>query len=287
MALETLASLPSTGALYGRALLSAGRRAGTQVPDRTLRVEDVRVDRHRLAAYQRLTGYDVSDLLPQPYPWVLAFPLQTALMVRPDFPLPLLGAVHLESRVTTHRAMGAGEPLTLEASAGSLRPHRRGRTVEVRLGARVGEERVWECENVYLAPGRGDEDAPRGESPPPLPEGSPVARWRLPEDLGRRYARVSGDVNPIHLHPLSARAFGMKRHIAHGMWSYARTLAALGRGSLGPSTSRVWFTNKVYLPTTVELVLDRHGPDVTAGLRAQKQPDRRLLVLTLSTGAGE
>ena len=283
MATETLDRLPSTPALLARAALTARGRRGSAVPDRTRRVKGVAVDRHRLAAYQRLTGYDVSDTLPQPYPWVLAFPLQTALMARPDFPLPLLGTVHLESRVTTHRRLDAAEPLTIDVTAGQLRPHKRGRTLDVHLEARVGDEVVWDCDNVYLSPGRGDEDAPKGEAPPALPEGPPVARWRLPEDLGRRYAAVSGDVNPIHLHPLSARAFGMKRHIAHGMWSYARTLAALGRTSLGPSTSRVWFTTKVYLPSTVELVLDRSDAGLTAGLRSARDPEKRLLVLTLGT----
>jgi acyl dehydratase len=49
----------------------------------------------------------------------------------------------------------------------------------------------------------------------------------VPGDIGRRYADVSGDRNPIHLHPLSAKAFGMPGAIAHGMWVKARCLAAL------------------------------------------------------------
>ncbi len=65
---------------------------------------------------------------------------------------------------------------------------------------------------------------------------------------------MSGDVNPIHLHPLGARALGFPRHLAHGMWTWSRSLAALGRGSLGPSRSRVWFTKPVFLPSSVELV---------------------------------
>ncbi len=281
MPTETLAGLPATAPLLARAVLTARGRRGSTVPERTLRVEDVPVDRARLATYQRLTGYAVSDTLPQPYPWVLAFPVQTALMTRGDFPVALPGMVHLENRVTTHRRMDAAEPLTLEVTAGDLRPHRRGRTLDVRLEASVGDELVWECDSVYLSPGRGEADAPRGEAPPGLPAGPPVARWRLAEDLGRRYAGVSGDVNPIHLHPLTARLLGTKRHIAHGMWSYARTLAALGRTSLGPSTSRVWFTHKVYLPSTVELVVDHSGRGVVAGLRAAKDPEKRLLALTL------
>ncbi len=282
MSTETLDGLPSTVPLLARAALTARGRGGDTVPDRTLRIENVRVDRRRLAAYQRLTGYDVSDTLPQTYPWVLAFPVQTALMVEPDFPLALPGMVHVSSRVTTHRALDAGEPMTLEVTAGALRPHRRGRTLDVRMEARVGEDLVWDCDNTYLSPGRGDEQAPRDESPPDLPTGPPVARWRLPEDLGRTYAGVSGDVNPIHLHPLTARPLGMRRHIAHGMWSYARVLAALGRGSLGPSTSRVWFTNKVYLPSTVELVVGARDGETLAGLRSANDPGKRLLVLTLS-----
>ena len=109
-----------------------------------------------------------------------------------------------------------------------------------------------------------------------------VGRWRLPEDLGRSYAGVSGDVNPIHLHPLTARAMGFPRHIAHGMWTYARTLAALGRGSLGPSGSRVWFTAPVFLPSTVELVVHREGSTTVAGLRSAKDPGKGHLVLSLS-----
>jgi acyl dehydratase len=53
----------------------------------------------------------------------------------------------------------------------------------------------------------------------------------VPGDIGRRYARVSGDANPIHLHPLTAKALGQPAAIAHGMWTKARCLAAL-EGSL-------------------------------------------------------
>ncbi len=279
---ETLPDLPATGPLLVRAALTARGRRGDTVPDRTLRVEDVRVDRARLMAYQRLTGHPVDDTLPQPYPWVLAFPLQTALMTRRDFPLALPGMVHLENRVTTHRRLDAGEPMTLAVTAGEIRPHRRGRTLDVRIVAHVGGDLVWECHSVYLSRGRGaDEDAGRGEAPPPLPQGPAVARWLLPEDLGRSYAAVSGDINPIHLHPLGARAMGFPRHIAHGMWTGARTLAALGRGSLGPSTSRVWFTKPVFLPSTVELVRSDTGRRRLAGLRSATDPATAHLVLTL------
>ena len=93
---------------------------------------------------------------------------------------------------------------------------------------------------------------------------------------------MSGDVNPIHLHALSARAMGFRRAIAHGMWTYARTLAALGRTSLGPSSSSVWFTTPVFLPSTVEaFVVDRDADTLTAGLRSAKDAGQGHLVLTV------
>ena len=282
MAVETLPALPATAPLLARAALTARGRRGDVVPERTLRVERVRVERDRLAAYQRLTGHAVDDALPQPYPWVLAFPLQTALMTRSDFPVALPGLVHLENRVTTHRRLDAGDALTVSVTAGGIRPHRRGRTLDVRLEAHVGDDLAWECDSVYLSRGAGaDEDAPRGTELPALPDGPAVARWRLPGDLGRSYAAVSGDVNPIHLYPLTARAMGFRRHLAHGMWTCARTLAALGRGSLGPSTSHAWFTRPVFLPGTVELVRRDADGTVVAGLRPVGEPERGHLVLTL------
>lgn len=281
MVVETLSGMPSTTGVLVRAALLAKLPRPDAVPQRTLVVEGVQVDRGRLAAYQRLTGYDVGDTLPQPYPWVLAFPVQSALMARRDFPVPLPGMVHLSNRVTTHRRMDAADRLTLSVTAGALRPNRRGRTLDVRLEARVRDELVWECDSVYLSRGSGTQDAPRGDAPPALPVGPAAARWRLPEDLGRTYAAVSGDVNPIHLYTLTAKGMGFPRQIAHGMWTYARTLAVLGRGSLGPSNSSVWFTRPVFLPSTVELVVGRSGDAVTAGLRSAKDPAKGHLVLTL------
>jgi acyl dehydratase len=70
---------------------------------------------------------------------------------------------------------------------------------------------------------------------------------------GRRYAGVSGDVNPIHLHPLTAKAFGFPRAIAHGMWTAAHALAALQGRLPGALTFDVAFGRPLLLPSTVEL----------------------------------
>jgi acyl dehydratase len=75
--------------------------------------------------------------------------------------------------------------------------------------------------------------------------------WRLAGDLGRRYAAVSGDRNPIHLHPLTAKALGYPRQLAHGMWSLARCVAAVENRLPDAVTVEAAFKKPVLLPGTV------------------------------------
>ncbi len=75
--------------------------------------------------------------------------------------------------------------------------------------------------------------------------------WKLPGDLGRRYAAVSGDHNPIHLYPLTAKALGFPRQIAHGMWSMARCVAMLENRLPDAAAVEVAFKKPVLLPGSV------------------------------------
>ncbi len=272
------------------------RRGGGELPRTRLRLTTGAADRERLTAYQRLTGLAVSDVLPSTWPHVVGFPLQVELMARRTFPLPLPGLVHVENAVVVHRALSSTDELEVTVSARDLRAHPRGRTVDVVTEVDVDGVRVWEGRSTYLArggtdgalgsaPGGERGGAAPGEEAPELPAGPAAARWHLPRDLGRRYAAVSGDVNPIHLSPVTARALGFPRAIAHGMWTYARTLAALGPAVAGPGTSHVWFRKPVLLPGDVDLVVRAGEGRTIAGLRATGHPATTHLVLTHTPSA--
>ena len=75
--------------------------------------------------------------------------------------------------------------------------------------------------------------------------------WKLPGDLGRQYAAVSGDHNPIHLYPITAKALGFPRQIAHGMWTMARCVAALENRLPDAVRVDVAFKKPVLLPGSV------------------------------------
>jgi hypothetical protein len=216
---------------------------GDTLPDDLLERE-LRVDPVALAHYAHVCGFTLRDELPPTYPHVLAFPLHMELLARAPF--SAVGVVHIANRIVQHRPLALREPLTLKVSMTGPRPHRRGREFDFVSEAYAGDELVWEDISTNLKRGDGDDSLPR-EPEFDAPPG--YVLWRLPDDLGRRYAAVSGDHNPIHLHGWSATAFGFPRAIAHGMWTKARCLAALRLPDAFEVDVR--FKKPILLPSTV------------------------------------
>ncbi|MEU9591308.1 MaoC/PaaZ C-terminal domain-containing protein [Streptomyces sp. NPDC048219] len=248
-----LTGLPALAPLLARgALLSPLKRPrpDADFPRTRLVVPGLRVDPARLAAYERVCGFPAgADTLPPTYPHVLGFPPAMRLMSGRDFPLPLLGLVHTSIGLTRRAPLPVTGTYELAVHVEALSPHRRGTEAAVVTELRSGGDLVWESRSTYLARHRTEgPDSPgaprRTQAPLPVRAG-----WRLAGDLGRRYGAASGDRNPIHLHPLSARLFGFPRPIAHGMWTLARCLAE--HGTPEAVTVRAAFRAPVPLPGTV------------------------------------
>ncbi|MDQ4093710.1 MAG: MaoC family dehydratase N-terminal domain-containing protein, partial [Actinomycetota bacterium] len=254
-----LATPPATVPLFAKAALRAlpGLRRPPQLPDTTLVLPEQVVDRHRLAAYARVCGFPLSDRLPVTYPHVLGFGLALQLMTARNFPLPLLGLVHIGNRTAVRRAIRADQRLTLQVRATDLRPHDRGSQFTVITHVSAEGASVWSEESTYLHrsgdPSNLSSSAHTMVQPPP----EPTAVWQLARDVGRRYATVSGDYNPIHLHRLTARVFGFPQAIAHGMYTKARCLAALDARLPEAYTVDVRFGRPVLLPATVHVSITR------------------------------
>lgn len=278
-------------ALAGTARRAVGRRSGDRagaLPDVGYAVPGVAVDTARLAAYQALMGLRAADRLPAGFVHTVAFPLHLALMVRDDFPLAPAGMVHVANRVTQRHPLFRDDRLDVRVRADRLRPHRSGTQLDlVAEVRRAGTADVaWEGVSTYLArgvrladplapgtdpaadeapgadpaadeargPGRPADERPPGD---PTPDGDawhppvPTGSWRLGADTGRRYAEVSGDRNPVHLSRLTARLFGFRRPIAHGMYTAGRALADVGPAAGHTFVWTAEFTKPLLLPATV------------------------------------
>lgn len=243
---------PNLSALYLKAATTAPLRRGDELPGTEYVRRDIEIDQGHLAEYNRVCGFGLRDELPATYPHVLSFGLSVRLMTDPGFPFPLVGLVHVANSITVHRPLRITDRLTQRVRVANLRPHPKGRQLDVIAETSVGDEVVWSEVSTYLRRGKPDENAPRAERVAEVEPGASTATWRVPGDQGRKYAAVSGDRNPIHMHPLSAKAFGFPRAIAHGMWTKARALAAF-EGRLPDScTVEVDFAKPLLLPSTVE-----------------------------------
>ena len=283
MSARTLESSPSILPLYARAaapmvpgasLLPFIPGGGKEIPELELTLPRVHAGAEQVAAYNRVCGFGLRDHLPPTYPHVLAFPLHMAVMADGGFPFGAVGLVHLENEIVQRRRIGIGEELSLRVRPTALRPHARGRTFALLTEARAGEEVVWESTSTMLRRGNEPGERPVAKGDPPAPEAddfAATAEWQLGGDLGRRYAAVSGDRNPIHMHALTAKPLGFPAAIAHGMWTKARALAALESRLPDSFTAGVAFRRPILLPARVEFGSDEEGGEIDFFVRDVKK----------------
>jgi hypothetical protein len=298
MPVRELSSSPAMPLLFARAgaaMIPGASRlpfvggGGGDIPDLTLVLNNVAVERSRVDAYAQVCGFPpVGRSLPATYPHMLAFPLHLALMTDASFPFPAIGLVHIYNRIVVHRPLSVLERRTFQGSATPVQPHPRGRQFSILTEARVGDELVWEEVSTNLRRGGSGGSGGSGDAPD-VPDTSDLPQreeWKLAGDLGRRYGSVSGDMNPIHMHPLTARLFGFPSAIAHGMWTKARCLAALSAQLPDAFTAEAAFRKPIILPATVAFAVgeagDGAGDGAAAGaygfgVRDASKPDTRHL----------
>ena len=273
-------TLPSLAGEYWRALSHSkpGLAYGEEIPRHTLEVAALRIDPAALARYRAFIGS--SEAFPLAYAYVLAQPAHFHLINQPEFPVRCVGLVHADNQTLRHAEIDPAQPIALSVSIGSDRVRRRGREFTLHTEFRQDGRLVVEMDSGCFTRVRG---SPRGEAvaPEPVPEpvlpGERVAELRFAAHFGRRYARVSGDYNPIHLAGWLARPFGFRRAIAHGVGIMARIDAELGRGSQTRELS-VRFRRPVELPGNTVLhrcsqdpaafvLLDPNGRELVCGQR--------------------
>ncbi len=284
-------SPPSIWALYPRVLAArkpATLRPGSEVPRIDATLSPVRIARTHLAQYRDICAAGASESLPLAYPHLLANPLHLSMLSSSRFPLKLLGLVHVQNRVEQLQGLptdGGGE---IETFIEGHRDTERGQEFELHTLWRVDGQVIWREVCTFLARRRkpaagsatgaaaaGTGAAARGLSRSRVevaPPGAAVATvsFRADAGLGRRYGMIAGDINPIHLFDLTARAFGFSGAIAHGMWSMARCAAELEpvRAALGGRcVLEVQFKLPVYLPAWLQFESWSEGAGAGFALR--------------------
>jgi len=255
---KTLGTTPFLPPLYWRAALKR-KITGNTLPEQGLRCRGS-IDPKQVAAYRKVCGFAQSPILPATYPHILAFGLQMRLLTDNSFPFPLLGLIHLSNRISIHRPLGGVSELSIAVHAQNLRPHPKGATFDLITTVEDSLGLLWEAESRMLCRGVKLEGEAQDDAQPSPTQVSELTRWKAPADIGRRYARVSGDYNPIHLSAITAKLFGFPQAIAHGLWNKGRTLAALGEHLPTANIEiSVEFRKPVRLPGEVTLLASAAG----------------------------
>ena len=239
---------------------NGGKVSRDQLPQSTYYVDDLHIDQENLDDYRKICGFADDGKVPATYFSVLSQTLQMNMMVKEPFPFAMLGLVHVDNSVTQYRPIGERETVAMSVTFDNLRDHAQGQQFDFVTIVKSEDEVIWEGTSTYLSRSKKPSSKDKKSAPRPVmvkPEVNEGVHsiFEVPEDIGRRYAFVSGDFNLIHLHPLSARAFGFPKAIAHGMWSKAKCLALMG-DLPDAYTTDVSFKLPIFLPAEVELIAE-------------------------------
>jgi hypothetical protein len=256
------ARAPAVWSMYPKLMVSrkpALIPEGGEVPRIEARLGKVVIDRKHLASYSDVCGAASGATLPIAYPHVLAMPLHLAMLGAEAFPVKILGLVHVGNRIAMREPISADEPAQIRAWIEGHRDTERGQEFDLHTEYVVGGEPLWDETCTFLArrkpaPGTSRPAVARSVEGPP--DGTPIksSSFRAPAGLGRRYGFISGDVNPIHMSDLSARAFGFPRAIAHGMWSLGRAASDFEAEQFnGGCELSVSFKLPIYMPSWLML----------------------------------
>ncbi len=231
-------------------------------------VDSFQVDQKHLKSYNAVCGFKNNGYIPAIYLAVLSQSLQMHMMTAEAFPFPILGLVHIRNQLKQYRKVGANEQLTLSCKFGDLQPHDKGVQFDFITTVKVGDEVVVEALTTYLSRQKTNSKTAAKAAETKTPHYEVQAEWDVSENTGRRYAMSSGDFNLIHIHALTAKAFGFKQAIAHGMWSKARALASVTLPDA--YAADVWFKLPMYLPSKVQFVTAQSGNDTEFLIRNTK-----------------
>ncbi|MGK0306062.1 MAG: acyl dehydratase [Gammaproteobacteria bacterium] len=229
------------------------------LPSKILYFDGLTIDADVSKSFHQLVDWDpMSEFVHPCYLHSLAFPLHVKLLLLPEFVLPLLGLVHVSNQIKQLRPIKKTERLIVSTCFGELELHPKGWLFSIKVEFHSGFELVWQSTSTNLF--RAEHDCVFspivGSSLPSLTQALNTT-WDLSSSLGRQYAKVSGDFNPIHLNKWLAKLFGFKQHIIHGMLTKSYCISALQKVTpslfLDAFEVNTTFKQPVYLPSEVTL----------------------------------
>lgn len=235
---------------------SAGFGDGSRLPAIAVRWRQHRAEPEEITAFARLSGLrgDQAAHLPFLYPHTIAFPLQMVVLTHPRFPVPIWRVLQVRNRLVQHRRLGRDESFDIQTRTSAHRILDKGMEVDLQTTMVACGEVVWECTNTFYARGRFGTPTSAAVQPTPEAGGEIVDRWVAPREGGRRFGRLTGDYNGLHLFGWYARRLGFARAFLHPQRVLGQCLDRLLAGAEPESPQlEAWLKGPVFYGAPVEL----------------------------------
>ncbi|MBE1298778.1 MAG: hypothetical protein GJ680_02550 [Alteromonadaceae bacterium] len=218
--------------------------------------KNVTINKSHFYAFCESIGWPSHNQLPPTYLQVLANKYVQNILTQSGFPFRPLGIVHIENEINMLADVDLNLPIDIYCQLQPLQQHHKGVCFSVVIDVRQFQRNVYKadckmlCIDNTLAKTKRSPHAEYQKA-----ENAITKNLTFPSDIGRRYAKVSGDYNPIHLTSLTAKLLGFKRAIAHGMYSQALCLSQLHacESLKTGSTIKVKFKQPLFLSTASNL----------------------------------
>jgi len=245
--------------------------------------DNIKLDTSNIKKYN--TFFDIKSPLPVTYLYIAAMRSQLAVMNDKTFPIALMGLVHLGNTLEIKDKIDTSKSLKLETSVlvptkeeGSLFP-------VLHVNFYQDNKVVATCSSNYIAKRKRKTEKKAEEEPVVTPEPkTPFYTEELffPKNIGFKYAKISGDYNPIHLFSFFAKNFGFKSSIAHGWCSASRVFAMVEKQKQKElKYITVNFKTPIALPGKVKVEL-YNNPDGSTGFKVVNKKDEMCLEGTIS-----
>lgn len=271
-----------TGRIKKRQLLRSLFKRNQQIPlDQLPRLNaepfEIFPTQYDLARFNQLVDWSDPGVLSPTWLQAVALPDYLNLMTDETFPFSPLGFVHVNNELRISNVLPVHERYLISCDIAEYHEHRKGILIAARVTARIDNEIVYEAIGSFLAvidALKKQNSAMPGNHENQVLENTAAETWLLHADVGKRYARLTGDYNLIHFNPFFAKMLGFKRHIAHGMFLKAKALSRLSamgfaNGTKFPLNMSMAFKKPVFLPGEVTLGIAESDACIGFDLRHQ------------------
>lgn len=260
---ETLVEIkkcPAMGSVFLKAFLLALFRSNTIADDAIVKktriiLKNYLPDKDLISNYRQVCAFskDRPDIIPISYLQTLFIGLLGKFITSPFFPINPLGLIHIFQSCEQKRPVTLDEILDLACTLDTIKKTQKGIETGFTLEIMSQDKLVWKGISVFFTRSQIKKKKTSKKKKDIFLEKKETIL--VPADMGRKYAKVSGDHNPHHLYMVFAKLFGFKRPIAHGMWSLARVIASLEKefGIHDSAIVEAYFKLPIFMPATTTL----------------------------------